>query len=158
MFLVIVFEKYKNKMRISLLKKIIYHHQMTNVNFFLGRLIYIAIESKNEDEAKDRVMRDVVAQPRFPLLHNKLSTSIGRCILFSEICKEIFKKEPNLLSLKDPIAVCMCKDVYGQFFDLLERGEPADTQYLFLGDYVDGGCFSCDCVFFLCAHKIKDKC
>ncbi|ETO04959.1 hypothetical protein RFI_32432, partial [Reticulomyxa filosa] len=133
-------------------------------------------ESKNEEEAEDRVMRDVVAPPRFPLAHNKLFRADGTVDLeclgkhlnkegrlrledafyLVKTCAELFKKEPNLLRLKDPITVC--GDVHGQFFDLLRLmeagGDPADTQYLFLGDYVDRGCFSCECVFFLCAHKI----
>eukprot|EP01062_Namystynia_karyoxenos_P005168 TRINITY_DN1181_c0_g1_i1.p1 TRINITY_DN1181_c0_g1~~TRINITY_DN1181_c0_g1_i1.p1 ORF type:complete len:479 (+),score=207.48 TRINITY_DN1181_c0_g1_i1:110-1546(+) len=69
----------------------------------------------------------------------------------------VLRKEPNLLRLNDPITVC--GDIHGQLYDLMKLfeigGDPSEQQYLFLGDFVDRGCFGCEVAFYMFAAKVR---
>ncbi|KAG8004104.1 Sideroflexin-1 [Nibea albiflora] len=74
-----------------------------------------------------------------------------------EKAKEILTKESNVQEVRCPVTVC--GDVHGQFHDLMELfkigGKSPDTNYLFMGDYVDRGYYSVETVSLLVSLKVR---
>ncbi|KAF2822496.1 serine/threonine protein phosphatase 2B catalytic subunit [Ophiobolus disseminans] len=69
---------------------------------------------------------------------------------------KVLRTEPNLLPLQLPVTIC--GSIAGQYYDLLNiftlGGDVPDTSYLFLGNYVNRGCFGIECVLLLWSLKI----
>jgi len=69
---------------------------------------------------------------------------------------EILKGESNVIRVPTPIVIA--GDIHGQFYDLIhifeKFGDLPKGRFLFLGDYVDRGNFSCECIFYLIALKV----
>lgn len=71
--------------------------------------------------------------------------------------RDLLIGQPMLLELEAPIKIC--GDVHGQYYDLLRLfeygGFPPESNYVFLGDYVDRGKQSLETICLLLAYKIK---
>jgi len=76
-----------------------------------------------------------------------------------EKAREILMEESNVQPVRCPVTVC--GDIHGQFHDLMELfrigGNSPDTNYLFMGDYVDRGYYSVETVTLLVALKVRYK-
>eukprot|EP01126_Amoeba_proteus_P045054 TRINITY_DN5030_c0_g2_i6.p1 TRINITY_DN5030_c0_g2~~TRINITY_DN5030_c0_g2_i6.p1 ORF type:complete len:135 (-),score=24.06 TRINITY_DN5030_c0_g2_i6:728-1132(-) len=103
---------------------------------------------------------------------------LKRCELIKEsevkaLCakaREILIEEKNIIYIKPPVTVsidefmitqCLqkvCGDVHGQFYDLKEIFKIGDTcpetNYLFLGDFVDRGFYSVETFLYLLLLKV----
>ena len=133
------------------------------------------------DPFDDRVMKKIMPPPHIPMPHELLFPTPGipnwkvlrdhltreGKLTKSDILEMIslfqaqIKSEPNIIKVQDPVTVV--GDLHGQFYDLLNLfgdnigGNPEKTKYLFLGDYVDRGSFSIECVLLLIALKLNFK-
>ena len=77
--------------------------------------------------------------------------------MLCEKAMEILNVTPNVVSVPPPVSIC--GDTHGQFYDLLELfalgGRCPDTNYLFLGDYVDRGYYSVETFTLLLALMVR---
>lgn len=80
---------------------------------------------------------------RFVGSYAKISVVIIFSLTFLK-AREILVEESNVQPVRCPVTVC--GDVHGQLHDLIElfriAGQVPDTNYLFMGDYVDRGYYS----------------
>ena len=77
-----------------------------------------------------------------------------------ELCsmaQAVFDTEGNVHQVPAPVTVV--GDIHGQVHDLLEMlkigGYPPDTNYIFLGDFVDRGYYSVETITLLLLYKVK---
>ncbi|KAK3674955.1 serine/threonine protein phosphatase Pzh1 [Recurvomyces mirabilis] len=71
--------------------------------------------------------------------------------------RELFLSQPALLELSPPVKIV--GDVHGQYTDLIRMfemcGFPPNSNYLFLGDYVDRGKQSLETILLLLCYKLR---
>ncbi|EYE94824.1 putative serine/threonine protein phosphatase [Aspergillus ruber CBS 135680] len=99
------------------------------------------------------------------LLDAGYSTKVTKtvCLKNAEItaicgaARELFLSQPALLELSAPVKIV--GDVHGQYTDLIRLfemcGFPPNSNYLFLGDYVDRGKQSLETILLLLCYKLK---
>jgi serine/threonine-protein phosphatase 4 catalytic subunit len=71
--------------------------------------------------------------------------------------REILLEESNVQRIAAPVTIC--GDIHGQFYDLKELfkvgGDVPETNYLFMGDFVDRGFYSVETFLLLLALKVR---
>ncbi|KAK8803444.1 hypothetical protein WA158_001138 [Blastocystis sp. Blastoise] len=92
-------------------------------------------------------------------------SKLKKCELITEMevkvlcdkAREILIEESNVEDVSAPITIC--GDIHGQFYDLVELfkvgGDCPQTNYIFLGDYVDRGFYSVETFLLLLALKVR---
>lgn len=79
---------------------------------------------------------------------------------FKQLCDyvvELLSEESNVHPVPAPVTIC--GDIHGQFYDLIELfntgGHLPDTNYIFMGDYVDRGYYSLETLTMLLCLKAR---
>ena len=96
---------------------------------------------------------------------DRMIETLRRCEVLQEIevkllcskAMEILVEESNVQRIDSPVTIC--GDIHGQFYDLMELfkvgGDCPQTNYLFMGDFVDRGFYSVETFLLLLALKVR---
>eukprot|EP01118_Nematostelium_gracile_P003658 TRINITY_DN14230_c0_g1_i1.p1 TRINITY_DN14230_c0_g1~~TRINITY_DN14230_c0_g1_i1.p1 ORF type:complete len:327 (-),score=69.57 TRINITY_DN14230_c0_g1_i1:28-1008(-) len=111
------------------------------------------MEALNLDDLIDRLLAVGAEGPSGKMVN----ITEMECKSLCSKARTILMEQPMLLELEAPIKIC--GDVHGQYYDLLRLfdygGLPPNTNYLFLGDYVDRGKQSLETICLLLCFKVK---
>lgn len=77
------------------------------------------------------------------------------------LIRDYYQDQPSMIDIEiaEDAQLNVCGDIHGQYYDLLNifklAGEPSEKNlFLFNGDFVDRGSFSCECIILLFAYKL----
>jgi len=109
-------------------------------------------EELNLDECIDKCLEARGQKPG-----KLVQVAEGQLKALCTAAREVFLSQNALLELEAPIKIC--GDVHGQYHDLLRifeyGGFPPESNYVFLGDYVDRGKQSLETVTLMFCYKTK---
>ena len=115
--------------------------------------------NKDENQNNDSIYKIIkkLKKARKGSICQELFIKEDECNYIIDKSYEIFKKEESLLKIQAPLYIC--GDIHGQYYDLLRVFDilkyPPQSTFLFLGDYVDRGKQSLECLLLLLCLKIQ---
>ena len=119
----------------------------------------LLIAEKEIEECYDRIARlkEKLIESRKGQFCADVKISEREVLTVIDKVSPIIESEESMLVLEPPIYIC--GDIHGQFYDLLRVFDilkyPPESKILFLGDYVDRGKKSLECILLLLCLKIK---
>jgi len=109
-------------------------------------------EDLKVDEAIDKCLEARCAKPG-----KTVSVAEPQLKSLCTTVREIFLSQSALIELEAPLKIC--GDVHGQYHDLLRifeyGGFPPESNYIFLGDFVDRGKQSLETITLMFLYKVK---
>ena len=113
------------------------------------------VENQNNDSIYKIIKK--LKKARRGSICQELTIKEDECDYVIDKSYEIFQKEESLLKIQAPLYIC--GDIHGQYYDLLRVFDilnyPPQSTFLFLGDYVDRGKQSLECLLLLLCLKIQ---
>ena len=114
-------------------------------------------EEENEDNKLISIMIKKLTKARKGSICQELAFREGEYDYIIDKAYDVLKNEDSMLKISAPLYIC--GDIHGQYYDLLRVFEildfPPKSNFLFLGDYVDRGKQSLECLLLLLCLKIK---
>ncbi|KAI8062219.1 Metallo-dependent phosphatase-like protein [Gongronella butleri] len=105
------------------------------------------------DECIDRLLQ----VGRSSKVHKSICFKNSEIVAICRAAQEVVASQPSLLELNPPVKIM--GDIHGQYHDLIRLfdmgGFPPESNYLFLGDYVDRGKQGLETILLLFCYKIK---